>query len=164
MTRNDDTPDTESTLSNDPITDTDDSTTTPHSRRDMLKLAGTVGAASLGAVSLVDTAAAASDSHSEPAVAETTEETSFTPAEHQSDDAETLAVNPNCVWKSGSPGATIYAGGCARHAQNNAWDYAGHILNKYPGLDNCRTQVSVWTEIKAHPCCESITIGCNPID
>lgn len=133
----------------------------------MLKLAGTVGTASIGALSLVGTAVGdeaegeAESTTPQSTAAETTEANSFAPAAETSDEAEPLAVNPNCVWQSGTPGATIRSGNCAQHAQNNAWDYAGHILNRYPGLDNCRTQVSVWGEIKAHPCCESITIGCE---
>lgn len=150
---------------NDQSTDEDESTTTPHSRRDMLKLAGTVGAATLGATTLVETAAA-SETSPDHAATETTDSVA-SPAEQRSEGAEALtSVYSSCVWYSGTPGtpgATIKAR-CAEHAYANSWAYAGYILDEYSRLDNCRTLVGVSAEIEAHQFANpggSITIGCS---
>ncbi|WP_330631375.1 hypothetical protein [Halocatena halophila] len=143
--------------------DTNESTAiTKHSRRDMLQAACSVG---LGMVTFAGTAAATSDPS--PDERAPSRESSFSSNKRRSDDVETLAVYPSCVWKSGNPGATIRGGSCARHAYSNSWDYAGYILDTYPGLDDCRWQISVAGEIEAHAVAEpgeSITIGCDTWD
>jgi hypothetical protein len=158
--------------------DADESIPIPHSRRDMLKLAGTVGAASLGATALVDTAAATSEASPDTAAFDATGEATlaedqsgsgtpdtFTPVEYHSEDVEAQGeVVPGCIEKTGTPGVTILCCACARHAYDNSWTYAGYILDHYPGLDACRTQLSVAGEIEAHQRWqenESITLGCG---
>ncbi len=143
--------------------DTNESNPTiKHSRRDMLQAACSVG---LGMVTIAGTATATSDTSPDESAPQSA--STFPSNNYGSDDVETLAVYPSCIWKSGSPGATIRGGWCARHAYSNSWDYAGYILDTYPGLDDCRWQISVAGEIEAHAVAEpgeSITIGCDTWD
>ena len=140
-------------------TDADESTATPpRSRRELLKLAGTAGAASLGAASFVETAAA-SESSPDPAAAEGAEEASITAAEKNSIDA----AGVDCLRKTGTPGVTIDAQ-CANYAYDHSWSYARYILDQFPALDACRTQAGIAAEIEAHQRWqhgESITLGCG---
>lgn len=127
--------------------DTDESTS--HTRCDMLKLAGTVGVASLDTITLIETAVA-SEARSDPAATPATGKPSVTPAAERSNDAETLSVDPGCIDVTGNPGVTIEKGFCAYDADADAWDHAGYILNNYSKLDDCRTRASVAAEIELH--------------
>lgn len=143
-----------------------DSEGSSRSRREILKLAGTVSAATLSAGALTSTAAA-SGTTPESAEPSTTETTQFSPEEADSHETEPMYIpgrgSNGCIVKTGSPGVTIYEP-CIYDAYAAPLDYAKNILKKHPALAECHTALSISTEIQYHDLLqhgESITLGCG---
>lgn len=127
------------------------------SRRDLLKVVGSAGAASLGMVSLVDTAAASESgeeklgtSGSDRGAAPTT----GAPTETESvETAGNLRTGPKAITVAHPPSGTVAILHIDNlgwwYVYNNSWEYANYI-NDNTAVGNCETQYGIFVQIRNH--------------